>query len=249
MWAVMSDIHGNLEALDAVLEDISKQSVSQIFCLGDVVGYGPNPIECLERAMSFDMTILGNHDQALLHDPESFSQSAARAIMWQRGVFDASGRDDLWGFLGERPRTFKIDDFQFFHGSPRNPLNEYIFPEDTFNELKMSRIGDALDRYCFTGHTHVPGVFTEPQAGERLWQFTSPAECMGFYRLTGCKSIVNVGSVGQPRDDDWRASYVLVDGWDVSWRRVEYDVNTTVRKIHAIPQLENFLGDRLRAGR
>jgi diadenosine tetraphosphatase ApaH/serine/threonine PP2A family protein phosphatase len=249
MWAVLSDIHGNLEALDAVLADIAEQPVTQIFCLGDVVGYGPNPLECLERALDWDVTILGNHDQALLSSPESFSHNAARAIYWQRSVFEASGRNDLWAFLGARPRTFRIDEFEFVHGSPRNPLNEYIFPEDSFNELKMNRIGEAFGQYCFTGHTHVPGVFTAPEEGERLWQFKSPPECKGTHRLTAIKSIVNVGSVGQPRDEDWRASYVLVDGLNVTWRRVEYDVDTTVRKIHAIPQLENFLGDRLRAGR
>ncbi len=249
MWAVLSDIHGNLEALDAVLADIAKHPVSRIFCLGDVVGYGPNPVECLERAMNWDLTILGNHDQAVMFDPDWSSVSAEQAIFWTRSLLESSGRNSLWEFLAARPRSYKSGDFLFVHGSPRNPLNEYLFPEDIYGETKMAKIGAMIDRYCLCGHAHVPGVFVSPEEGQTRWDFLSPAECFGFYRLDGRKTIVNVGSVGQPRDGDWRAGYVLVDGWDITFRRVEYDVDATVRKIYAIPELDNFLGDRLREGR
>ena len=131
----------------------------------------------------------------------------------------------------------------FVHGSPRNHLNEYVFPEDIYNQRKMERIFALVDRYCFQGHTHVPGIFTESL------QFLSPEEFDYVYRLDGRKTLVNVGSVGQPRDGDWRASYALLDGDTIRYRRVEYDVDTTVRKIRDIDDLDDFLGERLRKGR
>jgi diadenosine tetraphosphatase ApaH/serine/threonine PP2A family protein phosphatase len=249
MWAVLSDIHGNLEALDAVLADVARHPVTHTYCLGDVVGYGPNPVECLERALDWDVVLLGNHDQAAMFDPDGFGVAAERAIFWTRSQLEVARRGDLWEFLAERPRSHREGDFLLVHGSARNPLNEYVFPEDVYNSRKMNRIGDLLDRYCFCGHTHVPGVFVGPAEGGGEWEFIAPQECWGFYRLDGRKTIVNVGSVGQPRDQDWRACYALVDGWDVTFRRVEYDVDATVRKVHATPDLDDFLGDRLREGR
>lgn len=249
MWAVLSDIHGNLEALDAVLADVAKHSVSHVFCLGDVLGYGPNPVECLDRAMAWDVTTLGNHDQAVMFDPDGFGEHAERAVHWTRAVLEADGRADLWEFLATRPRSHRINEFQLVHGSPRDPLNEYLFPEDIYNDRKMTRVADLMERYCLCGHTHVPGVFVAPEERGGSWQFLGPEELPGFYRIDGRKTIINVGSVGQPRDGDWRACYALVHGWDVVWRRVEYDVGATVRKIHAIPELAKFLGDRLLEGR
>ena len=248
MFAVLSDIHGNLEALEAVLADIARRPVSAIYCLGDIVGYGPNPVECLEHALKWDLSILGNHDQAVLFDPEGFGQSAERAVFWTRRVLEESRRDDLWNFLASRPRVCREGDFLFVHGSARNPLNEYVFPEDVYNQLKMERIGALLERYCFCGHTHVPGVFVEPEGGGP-WMFSAPDEVNHFWRFDGRKTIVNVGSVGPPRDANARASYITVDGWDMQFHRVTYDLETTIAKVHAIPELDNFLGDRLRDGR
>ena len=107
----------------------------------------------------------------------------------------------------------------------------------------MERIFALVERYCFQGHTHVPGIFTENL------QFHSPDEIDYQYRLDGRKTLCNVGSVGQPRDGDLRACYVLLDDDVIRYRRVEYDIDSTVRKIYEIPDLENFLGDRLRDGR
>jgi diadenosine tetraphosphatase ApaH/serine/threonine PP2A family protein phosphatase len=135
----------------------------------------------------------------------------------------------------------------YVHGSPRNHLNEYVFPEDIYNERKMTGLGEKFGRLCFNGHTHVPGIFRERGPGE--WDFVSPEECKTGFPIDGRRVICNVGSVGQPRDGDWRACYILFDGAHIWFRRVAYDVETTIRKIHAIPELENFLGDRLREGR
>jgi predicted phosphodiesterase len=246
--AIISDIHSNLEALQAVLKDIDRQAIKEVYCLGDVVGYGPNPRECIDLVMQCKVVLLGNHDQGAMFDPEGFNPPAERAIFWTREQLEApadgrQAKERRWEFLAERPRSVKEDGFLYVHGSARNPLNEYVFPEDIYNQRKMERIFALVDRYCFQGHTHVPGVFTESL------QFHSPDEIDFTYRLDGRKTLVNVGSVGQPRDGDWRACYVVIDGDTLHFRRVEYDIDTTVKKIYAIPALENFLGDRLRDGR
>jgi predicted phosphodiesterase len=246
--AIISDIHSNLEALQAVLADIEAQQVDEIYCLGDIIGYGPNPRECIDLVMDFRIVLLGNHDQGAMFDPEGFNPSAERAIFWTRAQLESpsDGRDDRekrWEFLAERPRSIKENGYLFVHGSARNPLNEYVFPEDIYNQRKMERIFALVDRYCFQGHTHVPGIFTENL------QFLAPEDLEYTYKLDGRKTLCNVGSVGQPRDGDWRACYILLDGEAIHYRRVEYDIESTVAKIYAVPELENFLGDRLREGR
>jgi diadenosine tetraphosphatase ApaH/serine/threonine PP2A family protein phosphatase len=248
MKAIVSDIHSNLEALQAVLEDIAAQSVETIYCLGDIVGYGPNPRECLHETMEWPVVLLGNHDQAVLFDPRDFNPIAERATMWTRKQLDAPIRnrdesEQRWEFLSERPLSYREGDFLFVHGSPSNPLNEYIFPEDIYTPRKLERIFGQVERYCLHGHTHLPGICTEDL------QFYSPEEIDYAYQLGSQKVLVNVGSVGQPRDGDWRACYVLLDEQTVYYRRVEYDVDATVKKIHATPELDRFLGDRLRLGR
>jgi len=241
--AILSDIHGNLEALTAVLSDIADHSVSRIYCLGDVVGYGPNPIECLELALKWDLTLLGNHDSAVLVEPDGFCKSAEAAIFWTQSVLERDLRWDLWKFLEELPRSHQEGNDLFVHGSPHNPINEYVFPEDVYNQRKMERIFAKVNRCCYQGHTHVPGIFNDQM------QFITPGEVGFTYKLDSRKTLVNVGSVGQPRDENWRACYVLVDGLDVTFRRVEYDVDATVRKIYDIAELHDFHGDRLREGR
>jgi diadenosine tetraphosphatase ApaH/serine/threonine PP2A family protein phosphatase len=252
--AIISDIHSNLEALQAVLDDIAKYNVTETYCLGDIIGYGPNPRECIDLAMKCQLVILGNHDQGAMFDPDGFNPPAERAIFWTRSQLESSTearikREKRWEFLAERPRTHTENGHLFVHGSARNPLNEYVFPEDVYNQRKMDRIFALVDRYCFQGHTHVPGVFTESLQDDS-YQFQSPEELNDFtHKLDERKTMVNVGSVGQPRDGNWRACYVLLDGKNVVFRRVEYDIDTTIRKIHDIPDLDNFLGDRLRDGR
>jgi diadenosine tetraphosphatase ApaH/serine/threonine PP2A family protein phosphatase len=246
--AIISDIHSNLEAAQAVMADIKSLGITEVYCLGDVVGYGPNPRECVDLAMSCQLVLLGNHDQGAMFDPEGFNPSAERAIFWTRQQLEqADGnraqKERRWEFLAERPRQHREGHFLYVHGSARNPLNEYVFPEDIYNQRKMERIFALVDRYCFQGHTHVPGIFTEN------YQFYSPEDVNYEYKLDGRKTLCNVGAVGQPRDGDWRACYVILEGDTIRFRRVEYDVETTIKKIYAVPDLENFLGDRLRDGR
>lgn len=258
--AIISDIHGNLEALQAVLSDIDRQKVDQIACLGDIVGYGPNPCECVKLVRDrCQLVLLGNHDQGALFDPDGFNVGAERAIRWTRAQIehhDASPKhaaNQLMDFIGELPRTRVEGDFLFVHGSARRPIEEYVFPEDIYNPLKMEHIFELVGRYCFQGHTHIPGVFItvpdfltpETSSGGEEWRHTLPEP----------KAMVNVGSVGQPRDGDPRASYVIVESGApgdevvVRFRRVPYPADVTCRKIHAIADLDNYLGDRLLLGK
>ena len=131
----------------------------------------------------------------------------------------------------------------YVHGSARNPLNEYVFPEDIYNQRKMEKLFSLVEQHCFQGHTHVPGVFTE---GLR---FFMPEEIGSEYHLTKEKTMTNVGSVGQPRDGDPRACYVVLEDEFFRFRRVEYPIDKTANKIYETPELDNFLGDRLREGR
>jgi len=246
--AVISDIHSNLEALEAVLADISAQGISEIFCLGDIVGYGPNPRESIDRIAKCKVCLLGNHDQGALFDPEGFNSGAERAIFWTRGqleevVGSQQQCNRRWDFLGELPRNHQDGDQLFVHGSARNPLNEYVFPEDIYNKRKLEKIFDLVRRHVFQGHTHVPGVFTED------CHFLSPDEIGDEYPLGEEKLMINVGSVGQPRDGDPRSCYAVLDDGMVRFRRVEYPLEKTIEKIYQIPELDNFLGDRLRDGR
>lgn len=247
MKAIISDIHGNLEALQTVLADIQTHSVDEIYCLGDIVGYGPNPCECVDLVKEHcRVVILGNHDQGALFDPEGFNAGAERAIFWTRKKLesgDPKQNEIRWEFLGERPRMHRDDNCLFVHGSARNPLNEYVFPEDCFNQSKMDRIFALVDQYCFQGHTHIPGIFTDNN------EFKSPEEINFEHVLNERKTLINVGSVGQPRNGDPRSSYVLLDGQNITFKRVQYDFETTAKKIYDEPDLDDYLGDRLRGGK
>lgn len=249
--ALISDIHGNLEALTEVLQDIKDQKIDRIVCLGDIVGYGPNPCQCLDLVMQkCELTILGNHDQAALFDPEGFNPVALRAIYWTRDELDRgtgvpSATNRRWDFLSELPKLKKDGDILYVHGSPRDATNEYVFPETIYDQHRMQLLFERVSLYCFQGHTHMPGVFTTD--GE----FISPEDCDYQFSLNGEKLMINVGSVGQPRDEDPRSCYVVLDDSkeSIEFRRVEYNIDQTVQKIYAISDLDNMLGDRLRGGR
>ena len=195
------------------------------------------------------ITLLGNHDQGAMFDPDGFNIGAERAIFWTSRATRVAHRSDnnhcRREFLGDLPRSHRVGPYLFVHGSPRNPLSEYIFPEDIYNHRKMERLFQLVDRYCFQGHTHVPGIFTED------FQFFSPDEVDLEYPLGEGKLMINVGSVGQPRDGDNRACYVILDDGfandqaessrlvrdgaaSVTYRRLPYDIESTIRKIRGI---------------
>jgi predicted phosphodiesterase len=246
--ALISDIHSNLSALEAVLEDLKNQGAEAVYCLGDVVGYGPNPGECLDLAMQFDLCLMGNHDHAVLLEPGGFNAAAEKAIFWTREKLDAEPdaalRGQRWEFLAGLPVHRFERQILFVHGSPRRPLHEYIFPDDPqVNREKMATIFDRIPSVCFVGHTHMPGVFTED------YRFLTPGDLDSQFRIDQRRAVINIGSVGQPRDRDPRACYCLLDGNRVLWRRVEYDVQATIRGILEAPGLVNINAQRLRDGR
>ncbi|MDR1960589.1 MAG: metallophosphoesterase [Planctomycetaceae bacterium] len=245
--AIISDIHSNFEALNAVLKDIDSCGIEEIICLGDTVGYGPDPKGCIDLMMErAKVCLLGNHDQATLFDPEGFNVGAEQAIFWTREQledFTDPKANDRWDFLGVLPRSHIIEDFFFVHGSPRNPLNEYVFNEDIFDERKMEILFGIVKKCSFQGHTHVPGIFTE----DRKFLFPKDLE-NSTYTLTHLKAMVNVGSVGQPRDGDCRSCYVIWEDDTITYRRVEYDVRKTMERIYQLP-VDRFLADRLIDGR
>ncbi|MFQ5806525.1 MAG: metallophosphoesterase family protein [Phycisphaerae bacterium] len=275
MFAIISDIHSNLEALNTVLADIEQRGVTEIVCLGDVIGYGPNPLECIDLVREkCRLCIMGNHDHAVLYEPTNFNVAAERAAYWTRQVLaaesDAETRSARWEFLGKLPVRVMENDILYVHASPRRPINEYIFPEDVFtNPQKVLANFERLDaRLCFLGHTHQPGVFLDDP------YFDPPNELPDspFFEIDEERAIINVGSVGQPRDRDPRAGYVLVYPHEsaqsdnpgpaslvkqamqcsidqVEFVRLEYDIEAIVKKILAEPELDDMLGTRLYEGR
>jgi diadenosine tetraphosphatase ApaH/serine/threonine PP2A family protein phosphatase len=259
MIAVISDLHSNIQALSRALEDIAELGVTRIACLGDVVGYGANPRECLELVMErCEFTLLGNHEDALLNFAEDFNDNARAAIHWTQDqlnspLHSAEKNYALWNFLGERPHQIESDGAQFVHGSPRDPVREYMLPRDARNAEKMARVFAAQTQpVSFVGHSHVPGVYVEGSA-----KHIAPRELEnGIYVVPDDRRVlVNVGSVGQPRDGDPRLSYVLYEppaagrAARVAFRRLAYDHEAASRSIRAEAGLPVYLAERLLVGR
>ncbi len=250
--ALISDIHGNLEALTRVLEDIGERSVGRIVCLGDTLGYGPNPAECVDLIAGVcDWCLLGNHDYGALYEPTNFNAAAEQAAYWTRAQFDAEQDKEVaakrWEFLGGLRVRVQMGDFIAVHGTPRRPINEYLFPDDAINSpVKMKQIFGRIPKHSMSGHTHVPGIFTsEPD-------FYPPEDIDDTFKYENEEHIIiNPGSVGQPRDLDPRSSYAILDdeAKKVDFIRLDYDIEAVRDKIHAIPDLSNWLGDRLLEGR
>jgi diadenosine tetraphosphatase ApaH/serine/threonine PP2A family protein phosphatase len=248
--AVITDIHGNLDALKVVIADIDRRGIKRIVCLGDIIGYGPNPCECLDIVMDrCEWALMGNHDFACLYEPTSFNASAEASAFWTRRQLedepDTATRQRRWEFLGNlEPR--RVDPMGLWvHASPRRPINEYIFPDDVFTAPnKMQQIFDRIETRCFCGHTHVAGVFTDEP------DFYPPADLRGEYKfLPKERCIINPGSVGQPRDRDPRSAYAIAYDDHVEFVRLEYDIHAVIQKIGKVAELSEFLGQRLLEGR
>jgi diadenosine tetraphosphatase ApaH/serine/threonine PP2A family protein phosphatase len=213
----MSDIHGNINALEAVLHDAGK--VERVWCLGDLVGYGPDPNECIKKIRSLKncICLMGNHDSAVLGnmDMEAFNRDARLSVEWNQRII----KPENMNFLKHLPEKHVEDRVTLVHGSPRNPVWEYILDW----QVAMNNFDYFETDLCFVGHTHIPVIFQmiEEELGSQL-QILSP---VGPVELIG-KAIVNPGSVGQPRDRDPRAAYALFDTESKIWepRRIAYNV-------------------------
>ena len=239
MIAVISDIHGNLEALEAVLEDAKRRRAEKILCLGDVVGYGANPNECLARVREVaEATVLGNHDAAALDASlaENFNDVARQAIDWTRHQLTPENR----AFLETLPLEHVIEDLRFVHASPVDPAAwHYILTE----QEAWDAFEACPEPICFIGHSHVP---------LRVLLVNGRLEVAGDESIRVAdetRALVNVGSVGQPRDGNWRASYALFDPRErrVVARRVEYDRPAASDKIRGAG-LPEVLARRLELG-
>jgi len=247
--AILSDIHGNQTALEAVLADIRRHGIEEIVCLGDVIGYGARPRECVDYVRKFRWTLKGNHELGFFDREEwkRFSARAADSIEWTRKRLDVPADPDTrvrMEFLAGMPEKHLEGDVIYCHGSPRLPVTEYVTP--TLGKLHPERlkvIFGVFEHVAFIAHTHVPGVFTEDLV------FSTPVDLGNEYEIGPAKAIINVGSVGQPRDGNSRACYVVFDGKTAVFRRVQYDIDRAASQIYAVPELDDGLGDRLYEGR
>ncbi len=225
-YAIISDIHANLAAFNAVLDDIKgRGGVDRVLCLGDIVGYGPDPNECIEALRRTDhICVAGNHDLAAIGNiaTEEFNPDAAASCHWTAKQLSLT---DI-AYLENLPLVIEEGGFTLVHGSPRDPIWEYLLT----TSLAKENFAHFMTQFCLVGHSHVPLVFTRAENGD----------CSGRRFSTGVKlvpggdrMIINPGGVGQPRDSDPRASYAIYDDEKrlVSLYRVSYDIQATQKRM------------------
>jgi diadenosine tetraphosphatase ApaH/serine/threonine PP2A family protein phosphatase len=253
--ALVSDIHANVAAWEAVKKDIQSRGITDILSLGDLVGYGPDPLPIIDEAMKFRVNLMGNHDEAVIFEPVGFNYRALTAIRWTKrclrgGVFGLRNKKRI-SFLKSLKLTHNEDGALLVHGSPREPTTEYILKQDVLAAAqgipeavrKMEDIFRQFETLCIVGHTHIPCVIRDDHS-----YFSEKDLNFEFTPEPGRKYILNVGSVGQPRDRDTRACYVIWDGKKFTWRRIEYDVAGTAARIRTLKELDDYNADRLEQG-
>ena len=241
-YAVISDIHGNVEALSAVLKDIETREVDTVICLGDIVGYYPDPERCIELVRdNVDKCVAGNHDYAAINriDIQTFTYYAYAAMEWTRSHLSPEAKD----FLRNLQLTIVKDDMFFTHSSPSNPQDWiYVFPDS--EDAVFEAFNSLVYRLNFIGHTHWPSIMIQESDKIILHsEHTITLDEKNYY-------LINVGSVGQPRDFDSRSCYAIydVEKREVTLVRVPYDYSITQRKI-LDNNLPAFLAQRLEKGK
>lgn len=240
-YALISDIHANLEALEAVLAALKDEGAEQILCLGDVIGYGPNPNECVKLIQQHAaVCLIGNHDEASLGrvDLDLFNYMARQAIEWTTDQLTEESKE----FLKSLQYTRSYGDFMIVHASPDEPTRwNYIL------NLEDAAQGFAAftEQICFIGHSHTPWVIPLPPDGRMRVSHEYPLTVKEKFRY-----LINIGSVGQPRDRNPDAAFGILDTASLQYtlKRVSYDVAKTQRKIRATGALPAFLADRLATG-
>lgn len=241
LYGIIADIHSNLEAFEVVLREL--RDVNRLICLGDIVGYGPNPNECngliKEKKIS---TVAGNHDKAAVREmnTEWFNESARRAIEWTEERLTESGRE----YLKSLTLTLEFPDFQIVHGSLREPLEEYV---TTLGEAAAS-MEMSKKPLLFVGHTHVPMCVVmskESKFDGWVLKDNQSIKISDYHKV-----LINPGGVGQPRDGDPRASFGVYDSdkKEFRLRRIEYNIPAVQEKMVAAG-LPQSLIDRLKFGR
>jgi len=231
-YAIIADIHANLAAFTAVLDDIARQGgVEEVWCLGDVVGYGPDPHQCIELLRHYDhVCVAGNHDWAAIGklSLSEFNPDAAAASRWTAQQLSP---EDV-AYLESLPLVIEKDDFTLVHGSPREPIWEYLL------SISAARQNFTYfqSQFCLVGHSHVPLVFRYTETGGCSF---SPFSTSSRLVLGKSRLIINPGGVGQPRDGDPRASYAIYDSQARTVRlyRITYDINLTQNRMveHNLP--------------
>jgi predicted phosphodiesterase len=242
--AIIADVHSNLEALETVLRHAEgENALGQVWCLGDIVGYGPDPAACIGRLGGFDLRCVpGNHDHAAvgLLPTDDFNRDAAAAAHWTAGQLSPEERH----YLENLPHVVEEGDFTLVHGTLRWPIWEYLYsPEAALAHLQRQQTPFGL-----VGHTHVPMAVVEDEASQegcRMYYL----EAGTTVKLAGGRLVINPGGVGQPRDGDRRASYAVYDSdaRTITLHRLEYDIAATQEKMEAA-KLPRWLISRLSIG-
>jgi diadenosine tetraphosphatase ApaH/serine/threonine PP2A family protein phosphatase len=288
LTAIISDLHANVPAIETALSDARARGAERFVCLGDMVGYGADPCFALDWVMKLcvpdphdperdsgapplapGICLRGNHEEALLESAADFNPKAKAAIEWTREELLRRGQAGGCDYFDFIDRLAAIDAHSdevamFAHGSPRDPVREYMLPRDVQNQDKMEQNFAAMDRdVCFVGHSHVPAVYYSdgrifrPQGTAGPYDLglsdAEPGErgpgAAGSREGAKIRAIVNVGSVGQPRDGDPRLSYVLFDGRAITFVRLDYDHAAAAAAIRAVKELPEYLAERLALGR
>ena len=238
---ILSDIHANLEALEAVIADAqSRGGFDSIWCLGDTVGYGPDPAACIDRICEFDLVaVAGNHDYAAigLIDASDFNDSAKDAANWTGAQLNLEQQD----VLAAMPFVTIQEPFTLVHGSLRDPIVEYLLDRDS----AVGTLALLETTNCLVGHSHIPFLCCEVEGEPKFFDFPENKAI----DLTDTRQIINPGGVGQPRDRDSRPSYAVYDSSDtrIQRHRVTYDIAKTQKKMRSAG-LPSRLIDRLYHG-
>jgi predicted phosphodiesterase len=223
---ILSDIHANLTALETVLADAGE--IDAAWCLGDLVGYGPDPNECIALVSTLPglVCVLGNHDAATLEriDASTFNPEAQQAIQWTQTTLTPGSQTFLQGL----PEKMEVDGVTLAHGSPRQPVWEYLL--DPHNATRS--FAHFQTPFCFVGHTHLPVIYHLGDKQRMARMYLPEAEQRA---LLAPRAILNPGSVGQPRDRDPRAAYAIYDSEELSWHyhRIAYRVSEVQERMRA----------------
>lgn len=243
-YLVVADIHSNLEALQAVMRHAESQGgFENIWCLGDIVGYGADPVPCIDLLRSYPLaSVSGNHDLAAIDvlSLDEFNGYAKEAVLWTRQQLGSGDRE----FLASNPMKRVEDGVTLLHGTPRDPIWEYYLPQFLSKEDVADSFVQFSTQSCLVGHSHIPFMCIED--GAQFIRLQPAQENL----LSRARCVVNPGSVGQPRDGDSRAAYALYDAETDTFThyRVAYDIKATQAKIIAAG-LPDILASRLSDGK
>ncbi|MEM9281058.1 MAG: metallophosphoesterase family protein [Verrucomicrobiota bacterium] len=238
-YAIFGDIHANLEAFEAVLANAEQQGCEDYVCVGDIVGYGSDPNECLRIVREMDCPVVkGNHDEEAILDTslDGLNPLAKQAMEWTRSRLSPDEQD----YLNNLKLVRQVKDFTIVHATLDTP-GSWTYVTNKFDA--MASFSYQFTQLCFYGHTHTPRIYVKGDSVEPLEDLTTSLEM-------GRKYFINVGSVGQPRDGDWRASYAIYDTevQEVTIHRLEYDIEKAQEKILAAG-LPEMLAHRLALGK